>query len=310
MTGEGHTEKGMKNKTIAVVVTHNRKELLGQCIDRLLRQEHVSCDVIIVDNASTDGTQEMVLHQYNVPEVIYVNTGENLGGAGGFQYGVKKAVLLGYQYVWIMDDDTLPEKNALYELFKTDKELNGKWGFLSSAAYWTDGSICRRNIPKRNIFMRVGEKEYHKKYFLVKMSSFVSLLVKADVIKEVGLPIGEYFIWTDDYEYTGRISAKYPCYMVPSSRVVHAMKIHTRVNFATDDIARIDRYRYFYRNDVHCYRQYGCAGWMYIILKDIYTLVNIVLNSKGGRLDKIKVLYRGFRDGLHFKPDIEMIGCE
>ncbi len=49
---------------------------------------------------------------------------------------------------------------------------------------------------------------------------------------------------------------------------------------------------------------------MYIILKDIYTLVNIVLNSKGGRLDKIKVLYRGFRDGLHFKPDIEMIGCE
>ncbi len=244
MTGEGHTEKGMKNKTIAVVVTHNRKELLRQCIDRLLRQEHVSCDVIIVDNASTDGTQEMVLHQYNVPEVIYVNTGENLGGAGGFQYGVKKAVLLGYQYVWIMDDDTLPEKTALYELFKTDRELNGKWGFLSSAAYWTDGSICRRNIPKRNIFMRVGEKEYHKKYFLVKMSS---LLVKADVIKEVGLPIGEYFIWTDDYEYTGRISAKYPCYMVPSSRVVHAMKIHTRVNFATDDIARIDRYRYFYR---------------------------------------------------------------
>ena len=106
-------EKGMKNKTAAVVVTHNRKELLGQCIDRLLKQREKFCDVIVVDNASTDGTQEMVMHQYKASEVIYVNTGANLGGAGGFQYGVKKAVLSGYEYVWIMDDDTLPEETAL-----------------------------------------------------------------------------------------------------------------------------------------------------------------------------------------------------
>lgn len=297
----------MKNKTAAVVVTHNRKELLGQCIDRLLKQREKLCDVIVVDNASTDGTQEMVMHQYKAPEVIYVNTGANLGGAGGFQYGVKKAVLLGYEYVWIMDDDTLPEETALYELFEADKGLNGEWGCLSSVAYWTDGSICRANIQKKNIFKRVGEKEYDKEYSLVRMCSFVSLLVKSDVIKVVGLPIGEYFIWTDDYEYTGRISAKYPCYMVPSSRVVHAMKIHTRVNFATDDVSRIDRYRYLYRNDVHCYRQYGGCGWLYIILKNIYTFLNILINSKDSRIDRIKVLYTGFRTGLYFKPDIEMI---
>ena len=297
----------MKNKTAAVVVTHNRKELLEKCIDRLLKQKGVSCDVIVVDNASTDGTQERITRQYNVPEVIYLNTGKNLGGAGGFQYGIKEAALLGYQYVWIMDDDTLPEKTALYELFEADKDLEGKWGFLSSVAYWTDGSICRMNIQKKNIFMHVKEKEYHKKYSFVKMCSFVSLLVKSDVVKEVGLPIGEYFIWTDDYEYTGRISAKYPCYMVPASRVVHAMKVHTRVNFATEDESRIDRYRYIYRNDVHCYRQYGCAGWMYIILKDLYTLMNILINSDDGRLDRIKVLCKGFREGLHFRPDIEMI---
>lgn len=283
--------------------------MLEQCIDRLLNQKDVSCDVIVIDNASTDGTQEMVLLRYNIPNVFYINTGANLGGAGGFQYGVKKAVLLGYEYVWIMDDDTLPENTALYKLFETDKELNGKWGFLSSVAYWTDGSICRMNIQKKNIFKHVGKKEYHKKYSFIKMCSFVSLLVKSDVIKEVGLPIGEYFIWTDDYEYTGRISAKYPCYMVPASRVVHAMKTHMRVNFAMDDVSRIDRYQYIYRNDVHCYRRYGGSGWLYIILKDIYTLINILVNSKGNRLDRIKVVCKGFRAGLHFKPDIEMIEC-
>ncbi|MCI8897871.1 MAG: glycosyltransferase, partial [Lachnospiraceae bacterium] len=193
----------MNSKTAAVVVTYNRKDLLEKCIDRLRQQKNAACDIIIVDNASTDGTADMIKCQYSVPEVIYMNTGANLGGAGGFQYGVKQAVLLGYEYVWIMDDDTLPQETALYELFEADRELNGKWGFLSSVAYWTDGSICRMNIQKKNIFKHIGEKEYHKKYSFVKMCSFVSLLVKAEVIREVGLPIGEYFIWTDDYEYTG-----------------------------------------------------------------------------------------------------------
>ena len=296
----------MKNRTVAVVVTYNRKDLLKKCIDSLLKQEGESCDIIIVDNASTDGTADFVRCQYNVPEVLYMNTGANLGGAGGFQYGVKKAVLMGYDYVWLMDDDTLPEKTALNRLLEVNRELNGKWGFLSSVAYWTDGSICRMNIQKKNIYKHIGEEEYNKKYSFVKMCSFVSLLVKADVIREIGLPIGEYFIWTDDYEYTGRISSKYPCYMVSESKVVHAMKVHARVNFATDDVSRINRYHYIYRNDVHCYRRYGWRGWMYIILKDIYTVVNILVNAKDGKLDRMKVVCRGFREGLKFNPSVEM----
>ena len=142
------------------------------------------------------------------------------------------------------------------------------------------------------------------------MCSFVSLLVKTDVIKEVGLPIGEYFIWTDDYEYTGRISLRYSSYMVSSSKVVHAMKTHTRVNFATDDVSRINRYHYIYRNDVHCYRQYGFRGWMYIILKDIYTLFNIIVNSKDEKMSRIKIVLKGFKEGLSFNPQIEMLCYE
>lgn len=297
----------MNNKTAAVVVTYNRKDLLKECIESLLKQEGTTCDIIIVDNASTDGTAELVMRQYNIPEVIYTNTGANLGGAGGFQYGVRKAVLLGYEYVWIMDDDTLPHNTALDRLFEADRGLNGRWGFLSSVAYWTDGSICRMNIQKKNIFRHVGAKEYHKKYSLVKMCSFVSLLVKADVVREVGLPIGEYFIWTDDYEYTGRISAKHPCYMVPESKVIHAMKVHTRVNFATDDVSRIYRYHYIYRNDVHCYRQYGWAGWLYIILKDFFTLANIAKNSKDNKVDRMRVVLKGFKEGIDFQPQLEMV---
>lgn len=298
------------NQTAAIVVTYNRKELLRQCITRLLGQAGASCDVIIIDNASTDGTEEMIEVEFQQPEIIYENTGSNLGGAGGFEYGVGKAIRMGYEYVWIMDDDTLPEETALAELFAADIKLNGKWGFLSSVAYWTDGSICQMNIQKKDIFRHIGKNEYAMETAPIKMCSFVSLLVKSKVIREIGLPIGEYFIWTDDYEFTGRISRKYPCYMVPKSKVIHAMKRHTRVDFAADDASRIERYHYIYRNDVHCYRHYGMAGWVYILSKDVYTVFHILKSANGERGKRIRIVWKGFREGLRFAPPIKRCGHE
>ncbi len=295
-----------KAETCAVVVTYNRKEKLEKCLECILNQQGVISDIVVVDNASTDGTKEMITDKFSCEGIYYYNTGSNLGGAGGFEFGVREAVLKGYKYIWIMDDDTWPEKDTLKELFRADKELRGDWGFLSSVAYWTDGSICRMNIQKRNIFKHVSSKEYGMRYAQIKMCSFVSLLVKSEIVKEIGLPIGEYFIWTDDYEFTGRISGKYPCYMVPASRVVHAMDKHTRVNFATDSRDRIDRYRYIYRNDVHCYRRYGVTGWLYILLKDLYTVLNIMIHSHDSRIKKITVLIKGFREGLSFEPEVKM----
>ena len=294
-----------KNNTAAVVVTYNRKDLLSRNITCLLNQTK-PCDIYIIDNASTDGTGEMV-QNCKAPEIHYINTGSNLGGAGGFEFGVKRAVEDGYDYVWIMDDDTLPNPDALEKLFEADAKLNGNWGWLSSVAYWTDGSICRMNIQKRNIFKHIGEKEYNSDIAPIKMCSFVSLLVKSSVVKELGLPIGEYFIWTDDYEFTGRISRKYPCYMVPGSTVVHAMKTHIRVNFAQDSPDRIDRYHYIYRNDVHCYRQYGMKGWLYLISKNAYTTIDVLRHSDSHKSKKIRTIWQGFHEGLSFRPEIKRV---
>lgn len=296
------------NSTVAVVVTYNRKELLRQNIECLLGQTS-PCDICIIDNASTDGTYELV-KSFADKRVKYFNTGSNLGGAGGFEYGVGKAVKSNYGYIWMMDDDTLPKPTALEELLKVDKKLEGNWGWLSSVAYWTDGSICRMNIQKKDIFRHIGEKEYQSEYAPIKMCSFVSLLVKTEVVREVGLPIGDYFIWTDDYEYTGRISKKYPCYMVPGSKVIHAMKNHIRVDFAHDSADRIDRYHYIYRNDVHCYRQYGIGGWVYIVLKDCYTVVKVIIQSPTKKLRKVAVIIKGFMEGLRYNPTVKFTTVE
>ena len=297
----------LNDDVCAVIVTYNRKEKLQKCIECLLGQEGASCDVLIVNNASTDGTEQMIEEQYTIPQLIYYNTGKNLGGAGGFEIGVSMAVQRGYSYIWMMDDDTWPSKSALFELLKADHELNGNWGFLSSLAYWIDGTICRMNIQKRGIFKHVNNREYSKNISPVKMCSFVSLLVKSNVVKEIGLPIGDYFIWTDDYEFTGRISKKYKCYMVTESKVVHAMKEHIRVDFARDDASRMERYHYIYRNDIHCYRQYGIRGWIYIILKDVYTVLNVLVHSRSSKLAKIKIIIKGVKEGLRYNPEIRRI---
>ncbi len=297
----------MENEIAAVVVTYNRKELLRQCLDKLLNQEGAACDIIVIDNASEDGTAEMVQQEYRAPRVIYVNTGQNLGGAGGFRTGARQAVKLGYKYIWMMDDDTLPESDALCELVKADRKLEGNWGFLSSAAYWTDGEVCVANRQKKTIFTFIGGEDYKRDLVPVVMGSFVSLYVKSSIVREVGLPIAEYYIWTDDYEFCGRISQRYECYAVTKSRVVHAMKNHVKANLAMDHISRIDRYRCLFRNDVHCYRRYGLKGWIYIISKDMYNVANILLHAKDGKAEKVKALLDGVKEGIRFFPQIEMI---
>ena len=292
-------------KTAAVVVTYNRKELLRKCLKALLAQT-VKCDIILVDNASTDGTEEMVREEFDVPQIRYIDSGANLGCSGGNELGVGEAVKAGYKYIWIMDDDTIAQEDSLEKLFRGGHALHGKWGCLSSVVKWTDGSMCKANRQKKTIFSFVSDKEIGKERFVrCEMVTFVSMLVRSEVIKKIGLPKGEYFIWTDDYDFSGRISKYYPIYLVTNSVVTHAMKENKKANFAIESGERVDRYRYLYRNDVDCYRQFGFKGWTYILLKDIYATLNLILHSKEETFRKISVIWKGFAEGLKFKPAIK-----
>ena len=193
-----------KNRVAAVVVTYNRLELLKKCVASL-QEQTAPCDVLIVDNASTDETSQWLKLQTSI---AFRNTGSNLGGAGGFNYGMRWAVEAGYDYVWVMDDDTLPKTNALERLLDADEILKGNYGWLSSVALWTDGSECRMNRQK----LKKNNCEYGSllKDGLVQaeQATFVSLFLPAEKICRFGLPIKEFFLWGDDIEYTRRIAVR------------------------------------------------------------------------------------------------------
>ena len=117
-----------------------------------------------------------------------------------------------------------------------------------------------------------------------------------------GLPIAEFFIWSDDWEYTRRISREKPCYVVPASRVVHAMQNPGVVNIAKDVPARWARYRYFYRNDVVLYRREGLPGWLWLLAKDAWHTVQVLRDGQGSRARRIGIIWKGFAAGVRFHP--------
>ncbi|MBR3306284.1 MAG: glycosyltransferase [Lachnospiraceae bacterium] len=294
----------MGSKTAAVVVTYNRRELLKKCIKRLLEQT-IPCDIYVIDNASADGTADMIRDEYVGSSLRYFNTGKNLGCSGGNEFGIREALKAGYEYIWTLDDDVIPERDSLEQLFRGGKALKGRWGVLSSVVKWKDGSICKANRQKKSLFTFVTDRELKKKKAVrVKMVSFASMLIRASVVRDVGLPKVEYFIWTDDYEYSGRVSRRYPVYVIPQSVVLHEMKRNRKHDLATEQGERIHRYKYLFRNDVDCYRDYGIAGWSYILLKDIGTSVRILMFSGADAGHRLRVVWSSFKKGLHFRPEV------
>lgn len=291
-------------KVIAVVVTYNRKELLKECIENLLKQEYNNLQILIVDNHSTDNTKEFIQDYIDNKSIIYMDTGSNLGGAGGFNYGMREACKLGCDFVWVMDDDCIVHKDSLTELIKADEELNGKYGFLSSKVLWKDGTICKMNIQKTRFSKWL--KDYEKNMQEIAMASFVSLFVKTSIIRELGLPIKDFFIWTDDWEYTRRISLKYKCYYISKSIVTHKCKNNIGASIdSVDD--RLERFNYLYRNDVVLYRREGIKGWLLLYLRLILHKYRILKSDKKDKKERINIINKAIKSGKQFYPKIEFI---
>lgn len=291
-------------KIAVVVVTYNRKKLLLENIQCLLKQSVIeNMNIVIIDNASTDGTYENIQTYVKSGRITYINTGANLGGAGGFQYGIRYATEHNYDYVWVMDDDCMPKEDALANLLKADHKLGGNYGWLASKVLWRDYTICTMNIPRRTVFQKVDD--FTSAIVPVKMASFVSLFIPVAVVKEIGLPIKEFFIWTDDWEYTRRISRRYPCYLCNDSVVIHKSKSNIGASIENDTLERLNRYKYLYRNDVFLYRREGIKGFLYGLIRLSYHSLRVVLKARGQKFERLKCIIDGTYQGLNFHPKIE-----
>jgi GT2 family glycosyltransferase len=236
----------------AVVVTYNRQAKVGKTIDHILGQTRPPDWVIVVDNASTDDTDEILARYCGDDRVIVHRLRRNMGGAGGFWVGMARGYELGADFVWLMDDDCYPNPDALEELetglAKAEDAMGKPLSYACSLVKFIDGEICEMNNPGTTWdwgrLIALGQEGV-----LVTACSFVSVLFPRRVLTKYGLPLKEYFIWFDDQEYTLRVTKAAPGVQCLRSVVVHDMGVNRGVNFGDVSMQNIVKFRYGVRNE-------------------------------------------------------------
>lgn len=300
-------------KINCVVVTYNRLALLKECIAALKSQTHEINKIYIINNNSTDDTRNYLNEFVSNPQFAIINLPQNIGGAGGFSEGIKRAVMDGCDWVWIMDDDTIPANDTLEELVK-GTEVAENVGYVCSRVVWTDGMIHKMNIPK---FDSLNKHHLPINYYsniadvlLIKAASFVSILINQKAVREVGLPIKEFFIWGDDTEYTTRIYLHdYVCLYAGRSIALHKTTENYISQLQTAPLEALWKFQYGFRNDIFIRRMRKGNFLFLISVINSYRKAVRHINKRRGNDKKefLKVIRKACWNGLFFKPKIEFI---
>jgi rhamnopyranosyl-N-acetylglucosaminyl-diphospho-decaprenol beta-1,3/1,4-galactofuranosyltransferase len=234
----------------AVVVTHNRRNLLLESLTAVHAQTRVPTEVIVVDNACTDGTAAAVRARF--PAVHLARLERNYGGAGGFAYGMGLALARAADLIWLLDDDTVPEPGALQALLEARARYPGRApALVASRVLWTDGRAHPMNTARARPFAARAQREAAAAAGCVpvRSASFVSILVDAARCRQAGLPQADFFLWNDDFEFTARLLRSDTGVLCRASVVVHKTR-----TFGSTDVDPGDRFFYEVRNKVWTFR--------------------------------------------------------
>jgi rhamnopyranosyl-N-acetylglucosaminyl-diphospho-decaprenol beta-1,3/1,4-galactofuranosyltransferase len=233
-------------RVIAVVVTYNRRPLLLESLAAVHAQSRAADAVIVVDNASTDGTAAAVRRDF--PTVALTELARNTGGAGGFACGLALALDSAADLVWLMDDDTVPEPDALRAMLDARaRHPERPPALIASRVVWTDGRPHPMNTPRTKPFVTKAEllSADAAGCVPIRSASFVSVLVDAGVCRQRGLPQADYFLWNDDFEFTTRLLRGNVGLLCPASVVVHKTR-----EFGSTDADPGPRFFYEVRNKI------------------------------------------------------------
>ena len=281
-------------KVAATLLTRNRAEVLREAVRAVLEQERPADEVIVVDNASTDGTLEMLAAEF--PGVTVVALPENQGATGGFYEAIVAGLATGADWVWLLDDDSFARPSALSELLEALRRLDGEAPptVLTSRVEWKDGELHPMNLP----VIRPDDGEQFRDALRrgllpVRAASWVSLMLSREAVERAGMPLRQFFYQADDIEYTARILRDTRGYFVPRSVVEHSTPTkHTAVH---DD----HRFRYHVRNTIlmirgRAWERREKAGLWAVLLGTSL----VYLRSNRLRPASVRNLVRGLVSGL------------
>ena len=213
----------------AFVLTRDRKELLAECVRALLAQTRPVDLVLVLDNASTDGTEAHLRAEglLDDPRVRFERREENTGGAGGYDAGLRLAAEQGHDWIWLMDDDAEPRPDALGRLLDSPPAQDPATAGVCTTVVNLDGTIdwLHRCHHGRFITPLAPDAYDRGRHDPVDCASFVGLMLRTDVVRAVGGVRTEFFIGYDDADYSLRVWRHGEIRLVPEAEVLHKIPI-------------------------------------------------------------------------------------
>jgi GT2 family glycosyltransferase len=200
----------------AVVVTFNRQELLCRCLDALMAQTLPVDEIIVVDNASSDGTPDVLRLDY--PELTHLRMSENFGPAGGFAEGIRYAYENGHDWVWVFNDDDTPQAEALQVLLEVARQVDIRRSGMIGSWRTIPGHVARDSMMWRRGRFRPCSSTDSTRPYRVDLITFSGVLISSKLITDIGVPRASYFMMFEETEYCLRAqTAGFEIYVVPKS---------------------------------------------------------------------------------------------
>ncbi|WP_285242421.1 glycosyltransferase [Pseudarthrobacter sp. fls2-241-R2A-127] len=297
----------------AVVVTYNRADFLRNLLQSFTRPGSAPAQVLVVDNASTDHTADVVAQAISAggPPIRYERLDRNVGGAGGFSRGVELALESGAEWLWLMDDDVevLPGAVDALDKFTPDYScmIGRRYDANGNPFFWQ-----HHFVESLGIFLPVSRDVFkHSDVFRTNVGNFEGMLVKATVARDIGLPDPRFFITWDDLIY-GWLAAQRTPVVYVNAFVIKKVRAQRQVDLGLrhlNDSSDLSR-RYVMRNRghvAHYLKSYGkynragfAAGTALTFLKEVARLVLVERTLKGSG-----ALWRGWRESRSILADTD-----
>ncbi|AVK62253.1 glycosyl transferase family 2 [Lactobacillus sp. CBA3605] len=294
-------------KYVSVIVTFNRQALLKQAIESLCNQSLPPQQIIVVDNASTDGTAAMMA-DYQDAQVHYIRLPQNVGGAGGFYQGIKVAKRYRTTADWVSlsDDDAVFEPDYFEKIAQAAKQHPTIKAFAGTVEFM-DGTKQldqRQRLENWTHFdaQAVPELDYQHDFF-IDLFTFCGCVINFDLMIKTGMPRQDFFIWWDDIEYSIRLRKNTEILNVSPAVLVH----HTVKPRPDEGYQQNWKEYYWFRNRTVTVRELGrhrLGANLWALGQIVERGIEIVRDGRryrGQRGAALRVTASGVLDGFRHK---------
>lgn len=200
-------------KVSIVILNWNGAEDTIKCLDSFSQLQYPNYELVVVDNGSTDGSVEQIKARF--PDIILIETGNNLGYSGGNNVGIKYGLESGKDYFLIVNNDTESVNPYFIQKIVEKMEEDQSVGIIGPRILNPGGQVqdtilftpTLLNCMKKSLDLRSGPKETKKNYNISKIVEAVSgvcWLIRKEVIDDVGFLDEDYFMYVEEQDYCYR----------------------------------------------------------------------------------------------------------